>query len=94
MSHIPREKIFILQLADAPLMKMDVLEWSRHHRCFPGQGELDILSFMAEFDKTGYKGVLSLEVFNDNLRNTPPEQTAADGIRSLRWLEAEVSLPP
>nr|BFE85436.1 hypothetical protein GCM10020093_080370 [Planobispora longispora] len=35
---IPGEKIFFLQLADAPLLAMDVLQWSRHYRCFPGQG--------------------------------------------------------
>ena len=35
---IPGEKIFFLQLADAPHMVMDVLQWSRHYRCFPGQG--------------------------------------------------------
>lgn len=37
---ISGEKIFFLQLADAPLPAMDVLQWSRHHRCFPGQGGL------------------------------------------------------
>ena len=39
---IPGEKIFFLQLADAPLMAMDVLQWSRHYRCFPGQGGFDV----------------------------------------------------
>lgn len=35
---VPVEKITFVQLADAPYMKMDLLEWSRHFRCFPGQG--------------------------------------------------------
>ena len=35
---IPAEKIFFLQLADAPKLSMDVLSWSRHHRLFPGEG--------------------------------------------------------
>jgi len=35
---IPGEKLFFLQLADAPRLRMDVLQWSRHHRLFPGQG--------------------------------------------------------
>ena len=39
---IPGEKIFFLQLADAPLLAMDVLQWSRHYRCFPGQGGFDL----------------------------------------------------
>ena len=34
----PGEKIFFLQMADAPLLAMDVLQWARHHRNFPGPG--------------------------------------------------------
>ena len=33
-------KIFLLQLADAPLLEMDLLSWSRHFRNLPGQGDL------------------------------------------------------
>ncbi|HET7474389.1 MAG TPA: sugar phosphate isomerase/epimerase family protein, partial [Dermatophilaceae bacterium] len=39
---IPAEKLFFLQLADAPSMNMDVLQWSRHYRLFPGQGSFDL----------------------------------------------------
>ena len=46
IADIPGEKIFFLQLADAPLMSMDVLQWSRHHRLFPGQGEFDLPLFV------------------------------------------------
>ncbi len=42
---IPGERIFFVQLADAPLLAMDVLQWSRHFRCFPGQGEFDLAGF-------------------------------------------------
>ena len=34
---IPGEKLFFLQLADAPYLDMDVLQWSRHTGCFPGR---------------------------------------------------------
>ena len=44
---IPGEKIFFLQLADAPHLVMDVLQWSRHYRCFPGQGGFDLAGFLA-----------------------------------------------
>ena len=40
---IPGEKLFFLQLADAPRLRMDVLQWSRHHRLFPGQGAFDLV---------------------------------------------------
>ena len=39
---IPADKIFYLQLADAPALTMDVLSWSRHHRLFPGEGAFDL----------------------------------------------------
>jgi 4-hydroxyphenylpyruvate dioxygenase len=39
-------KIFFLQLADAPHLRMDVLQWSRHHRLFPGQGAFDLPGFV------------------------------------------------
>jgi 4-hydroxyphenylpyruvate dioxygenase len=84
---IPRDKIFFVQVADAPLLDMDVLQWSRHFRCFPGQGRLPLKGFMAELAKTGYDGPLSLEIFSDAFRAAPTEITALDGLRSLIWLE-------
>ena len=38
MRAIPGDRIFLVQLADAPWLEMDVLNWSRHFRCFPGAG--------------------------------------------------------
>ena len=69
---IPGEKIFYLQLADAPQLVMDVLQWSRHYRCFPGQGGFDLPSFLAHVLAAGYAGPLSLEVFNDVFRQADP----------------------
>jgi 4-hydroxyphenylpyruvate dioxygenase len=66
---------------------MDVLEWSRHFRCFPGQGEFDLPGFLAPIIKSGYTGPLSLEIFNDGFRAAPPRANAADGLRSLLYLE-------
>lgn len=84
---IPAEKIFFVQLADAPDLGMDVLPWSRHHRVFPGEGSFDTVSFMAHLTQAGYTGPLSLEIFNDVFRETDPGITAADGLRSLRWIQ-------
>ncbi|MNZ61597.1 4-hydroxyphenylpyruvate dioxygenase [compost metagenome] len=71
---------------------MDVLEWSRHFRCFPGQGEMDLAGFLAPILATGYRGPLSLEIFNDGFRAAPPRQNAADGLRSLLYLEEQTRL--
>ncbi|MDX3728315.1 sugar phosphate isomerase/epimerase and 4-hydroxyphenylpyruvate domain-containing protein [Streptomyces caniscabiei] len=84
---IPGEKIFFLQLADAPLMAMDVLQWSRHYRCFPGQGGLDVTGLVGHVRAAGYDGPLSLEVFNDVFRQAEAGPTAVDAHRSLLMLQ-------
>lgn len=84
---LPAEKIFFVQMADAPLLAMDVLEWSRHFRCFPGQGGFDLAGFLAPIVASGYRGPLSLEVFNDGFRAAPTRANAADGLRALLYLE-------
>lgn len=87
IADIPGEKIFFVQMADAPVLAMDVLEWSRHFRCFPGQGEFDLAGFLAPILRSGYQGPLSLEIFNDGFRAAPTRANAADGLRSLLYLE-------
>jgi 4-hydroxyphenylpyruvate dioxygenase len=47
IASLPGERIFFVQLADAPSLSLDPLSWSRHYRCFPGQGDLDIPGFLA-----------------------------------------------
>ncbi|WP_020396865.1 bifunctional sugar phosphate isomerase/epimerase/4-hydroxyphenylpyruvate dioxygenase family protein [Thiolinea disciformis] len=84
--NIPGDKIFLVQVADAPRLSMDHLSWSRHYRCFPGQGELPLDQFMNNLHATGYNGALSLEIFNDQFRSGSPENTARDGYRSLVYV--------
>ena len=91
IADLPGEKIFFLQLADAPLMSMDVLQWSRHHRLFPGQGDFDLPLFVDHILTAGYSGPLSLEVFNDIFRQSAPVHTAVDALRSLLVLEESVA---
>ncbi|WNV86035.1 TIM barrel protein [Umezawaea sp. Da 62-37] len=86
---IPGEKVFFLQLADAPRLRMDVLQWSRHHRLFPGQGAFDLKGFVGHVLATGYPGPLSLEVFNDVFRQSEPRAAAVDAMRSLLLLQEE-----
>jgi 4-hydroxyphenylpyruvate dioxygenase len=88
---IPADRIFFVQMADAPLLSLDVLSWSRHHRLFPGEGGFDLGTFMAHLVRTGYNGPVSLEIFNDTFRQADPLATAIDARRSLRWLEHETA---
>lgn len=87
---IPGDKIFFVQLADAPLIEMDVLYWSRHFRNMPGEGDLDVVEFMKAVSATGYGGPVSLEIFNDQFRGGSPRAIATDGQRSLLYLMDQV----
>ncbi|MFE6892606.1 bifunctional sugar phosphate isomerase/epimerase/4-hydroxyphenylpyruvate dioxygenase family protein [Streptomyces sp. NPDC057694] len=90
---IPGDKIFFLQLADAPRLAMDVLQWSRHYRCFPGQGDLDVAGLLRHVLRAGYRGPLSLEVFNDVFRQAEAGPAAVDALRSLLALGEAVGEP-
>jgi 4-hydroxyphenylpyruvate dioxygenase len=83
---IPHDRIFLVQMADAPLLDMDYLSWSRHYRNFPGQGDLPINDFIKALLSTGYDGLLSLEIFNDQFRAGSPRSVAIDGHRSLIYM--------
>ena len=97
IAEVPTDKLFFVQLADAPKLTMDALSWSRHFRNFPGQGQLPVADFLRAALATGYRGPLSLEVFNDEFRAAPARLIARDGLRSLLLVEAEAGvteLPP
>jgi 4-hydroxyphenylpyruvate dioxygenase len=89
IAQVPGDRLFFVQMADAPKLSMDVLSWSRHFRNFPGQGDLDVTGFMRAVLRSGYNGPLSLEVFNDDFRSAPARLVARDGLRSLILTEAE-----
>ena len=83
---IPRDRIFLVQVADAPLLDMDYLSWSRHFRNFPGQGDLPLarLHGCAAGDRLRRAAVAG------NLQRPVPRrlgaQVAVDGHRSLIFL--------
>lgn len=77
-------------VADASLIGMDLLHLSRHYRNMPGEGDLDVTALMRAFAATGYDGVLSLEIFNDQFRGGSPSSISIDGHRSLIALMDQV----
>jgi 4-hydroxyphenylpyruvate dioxygenase len=87
---IPGDKIFFVQLADAPAIEMDLLYWSRHFRNMPGEGDLDVVGFLRAVMATGYRGSLSLEIFNDQYRSASSRMVARDGYLSLVHLIDQV----
>ncbi|WP_018658429.1 sugar phosphate isomerase/epimerase family protein [Actinomadura flavalba] len=90
LTGLPRDAVSFLQVADAPWLEMDVLQWSRNHRCFPGEGEFDVLGPVAAVVASGYRGPLSLEIFNPGYRERPAAEIAKLGADSLRHLVGEL----
>jgi len=88
---IPVEKIALVQVADAPRLQMEVLHYSRHFRCFPGQGDLPVVEFVQCLRDKGFDDYLSHEIFNDEFRASSPLDKAVDGMRSLIWLDEQTS---
>lgn len=84
--------IFFIQMADAPHRELPLLEWSRHSRVFPGEGQLPTHEVLAA--ARGYHGPVSLEIFNDSFREADARRTARDGLRSLRWAADAAGIEP
>lgn len=87
LQSIPAGEIFLVQIADAPRMDIQVIEWSRRYRCFPGLGNFDLQNFLLPILRNGYQGPLSLEIFSDIYSALPPLTIAHQGFKSLETLD-------
>lgn len=86
IAEVPGDRIALVQVADAPDILMDPLSLGRHYRSFPGQGDLPIDAYMAAVARSGYRGPVSLEIFNDQFRGASAAAMALDGMRSLQTM--------
>jgi 4-hydroxyphenylpyruvate dioxygenase len=84
ISALPADRLALVQIADAAAIEMDPLSLSRHYRCYPGQGDYPIVDFLDAVTRAGYRGPISLEIFNDQFRGASANAIALDGLRSLR----------
>ena len=84
-------RIFIVQLADAPLVQMDYLSWSRHLRNLPGQGDFPLTEYVSILIECGYTGIFSLEIFNDRFRSSSASSVALDAHRAFTFLADQVN---
>jgi 4-hydroxyphenylpyruvate dioxygenase len=91
---IRADKLFLVQVADAPWLDMDYLSWSRHFRCMPGQGDLPLTDWAEAIHRIGYNGPWSLEIFNDRFRAGSASGVAVDGYRALQLLHDQVARRP
>jgi 4-hydroxyphenylpyruvate dioxygenase len=88
LKDLPGERIFFLQLGDAPRLDVDALTLRRNHSRLPGQGDFDVPSFLRAVLATGYTGTISLEIFNEKT-DMSPRETANAGLNSLLLMEKQ-----
>ncbi|MHB9433741.1 MULTISPECIES: bifunctional sugar phosphate isomerase/epimerase/4-hydroxyphenylpyruvate dioxygenase family protein [unclassified Mesorhizobium] len=82
---IPGDRIFHVQLADAPRIAMDLDYKSHHFRCLPGEGDLPLVDFLRAVAATGYTGSCSIETPNNGSRGGE-RATARDAHRALSYI--------
>lgn len=85
---IDPKKIFLAEVADLPITRLDIAEQSRFYRLLPGEGMLPLEEFVRNLKAIGYDGVYSLEVFNDHYRQLDPLAVARQGYAALEKLVA------
>ena len=87
VAEIPMDRVFLVQIADAYMIPgLATIETARHHRVFPGEGDLAVGELMRVLRDCGYTGRYSLEIFNDGYRAEPPSVVARRAMQSLELL--------
>ncbi len=81
---MPGDKIALVEIADSPALEMDLKSLSRHYRCYPGQGDYPVVDYLDAVLRSGYRGPISLETYNEQFRGASAVSVAVDGMRSLR----------
>lgn len=87
---IPGDRIFHVQLSDAPALEFDASRLKNHFGLLPGQGELDLPSFVRIVARKGYVGQWSVARIRGSAEDNR-ETYARDGFRALVSLLDEVS---
>ncbi len=87
---IPGDRIFHVQLSDAPALDFDISPLKRHFGLLPGQGGLNLASFVRVLARAGYTGPWSLARVSATAADSR-ETYVRDGYRALVSLLDEVS---
>ncbi|WDE99303.1 sugar phosphate isomerase/epimerase [Lentisphaera profundi] len=83
--------ISIFQFADAAKdLKPSKKAGLDKHRVLPGDGQIDLLSYLKPLKEINYKGCISLELYNPEYRKREPKAFLAEAIEKTRRVLAQV----
>lgn len=87
---IPGDRVFHVQLSDAPALDFDITRLKSHFSLLPGQGGLNLASFVRIVARSGYQGPWSIARVGATAEGSR-ESHARDAFRALVSLLDEVS---
>lgn len=82
------EQVLLVHVSDAMDVPREKLETFHDYRTFPGEGTIDYSPILQWIERTGYRGPVSLEIWNRDLLRADAAHTARRGRESLRALFA------
>lgn len=91
LRNIPGDKVFHVQLSDAPFVERNIRGLKRHFGLLPGQGVLNLAGFVKVLARGGYTGAWSVARVNEQSPRPGGRTLARDGFRALVNLLDEVS---
>lgn len=77
----------VFHMNDYPDMKPDLIR--DEHRVFPGDGVADLTTMLKDLHRVGFKGLLSLELFNREYWKQDPLEVAKSGLVKLKAVVAK-----
>ncbi|UCF99665.1 MAG: sugar phosphate isomerase/epimerase [Spirochaetaceae bacterium] len=76
IAKIPKEMIGVVHISDALTRGRSVSQIVDEDRVLPGEGVLDLVTTMEALRRTGYHGLMSVEVFHPKYAKEEPESVA------------------
>jgi sugar phosphate isomerase/epimerase len=90
---LPKQKLFLVHVADAQKRPMEVL--GCEHRTFPGEGRIDIPCLLAEIlRRTKYDGPLSVELYDRGVWSMDPKEVFKRTTAGIKAIEKAMGKKP
>ena len=87
LAQIPGEKVFVVELNDAPPpQSADLFYDTIHHRVMCGAGTFDVKGFVSVLQQIGFTGPWSVEIISDAHRQRPLQEALADAFETTMAL--------
>ncbi|MCW2848199.1 MAG: sugar phosphate isomerase/epimerase [Marmoricola sp.] len=87
LAEVPGEKVFVVELNDAPALQSDDLFHDTiHHRVLCGAGTFDVSGFVTTLQEIGFTGPWGVEIISDAHRGRPLSESLPEVYRTAMAL--------